>query len=64
MVNHNKVDFFLTVFRLGDMVLDFPTDIWENYDIDSRHKICQRYGSTLAYQQRSFILRSAFQSQE
>ena len=59
MVNHDKVDFFLTVFRLGDMVLDFPTDIWKNYDIDSRHKIRQRYGSTLAYQQRSFILCTA-----
>ena len=64
MVNHDKVDFFLTVFRLGDMVLDFPTDIWKNYDTDSRHKIRQLYGSTLAYQQRSFIFCTAFQSQE
>ena len=44
------------------MVLDFPTDIWKNYDI--RHKIRQRYGSTLAYQQQSLILCTAFQSQE
>ena len=45
------------------MVLDFLTPVWKNYDIDSRRKIRQLNASTLAYHQRSFILCTAFQSE-
>lgn len=46
------------------MVLDFLTPIWKINDIDSCRKIRHLYASTLAYQQRSFILCTAFQIQE